>query len=157
MAGACGTCTACCRVYAIPELGKPAGEWCRHCDVGVGCKIYTERPNMCVNYSCFWLESQFNGVNLPVEMRPDKCKVVFSPTTNPEIMAGLTMKGYNDAWRKGSARKIIDLLLKAGLRVAVGAPTSTTKIMIDKYGEKEVKMTAPDKNGMQWSIPNAER
>jgi hypothetical protein len=31
---ACGTCTLCCKVVAVPELEKAAGEWCKHCRPG---------------------------------------------------------------------------------------------------------------------------
>ena len=58
MTNHCGTCTACCRVFAIPALNKPAGQWCQHCDIGVGCKIYNSRPQTCVEYECLWLQSQ---------------------------------------------------------------------------------------------------
>ena len=153
MAGKCGTCTACCRVFAIPELDKPAGKWCQHCDIGVGCKIYENRPERCIDFKCMWLLS-FEHIKggWSVEQRPDKCKVVFAPTTNPHIIAGTTFPGTLDAWHKGEARKIIDNLLKAGVRVVIGPPNSTTKIMVDQYGEHEVKMTEPDANGMQWNI-----
>jgi hypothetical protein len=100
-----------------------------------------------------WLESYNHGVDWPEEMRPDRCKVVFSPSTQEGLIAATVMPGNPDAWRKGVARKIIDKLLKNGTRVVVGPPISTTKILIDKYGEYEVQMTEPDENGMQWNIP----
>jgi hypothetical protein len=154
MAGNCGTCTACCRVYAIPSMQKPAGKWCDQCAIGVGCKIYADRPKMCVDFACVWLQShQRPGEpGMPIEMRPDKCKVVFSPTTKEGLMSAITMPGSPDAWRKGEARKIIDLMLKAAFRVVVGPPASTTKTMITLNSEREVQMTEPDENGMQWSI-----
>jgi hypothetical protein len=156
MAGHCGTCTACCRVYAIPQLNKPAGKWCEHCAIGVGCKVYDNRPELCVDFACVWLQShqraRGNELGMPIEMRPDKCKVVFSPTTKDGLMAGITMPGSPDAWRKGEARRIIDMMLKAGLRVVVGPPASTTKIMLTLNSEREVQLTEPDENGMQWSI-----
>lgn len=152
MAGECGSCTACCRVYAIPSLDKPAGKWCDHCAIGKGCTVYETRPELCVEFACLWLQSHQRGQGLPEEARPDRCKVVFTPTTNDGLMSAMCMPGSPDAWRKGPARKIIDTMLKGGMRVVAGLPQATTKVMIDQYGEREVQMTAPDENGMQWSV-----
>ena len=86
----CGTCTACCRIFEIPELAKPAGKWCEHCEIGRGCTIYNERPAVCQEFECLWLLSQQRDdprEHLAPELRPDRCKVVFSPSTNDRIMA----------------------------------------------------------------------
>ena len=90
MTNHCGTCTACCRIFDIPELKKPAGKWCEHCEIGRGCTIYSERPQMCIDFECLWLLSQKredSRERLAAELRPDRCKVVFSPSTNDRIMA----------------------------------------------------------------------
>jgi hypothetical protein len=156
MAGLCGSCTACCRVYAIPEIRKPAGTWCTHCAIGEGCKVYEARPTLCVEFKCLWLQSQARKEPLADELRPDRCKVVFSPTINEDGknngLAAITMPGMPDAWRKGAARRLIDNAVSNGLTVIAGPPATTRKVSIDKYGEREVAMTAPDENGMQWSI-----
>ena len=148
----CGTCTACCRVFAVPELKKPAGKWCQHCTIGVGCQIYENRPRVCHEYECLWLQSQKRDTPLPPELRPDRCRVVFTPTTNDSIMGAVTLPGYPDAWRKGVVKALIDKLLKAGMRVAVGPPASTRQTLVWKGGEHPVEMTPPDENGMQWRI-----
>ena len=152
MAGDCGSCTACCRVYAIPTLDKPAGPWCQHCDVGKGCKIYEARPVLCSDFKCLWLQSRDRDPveHLPDELRPDRCKVVFSPTTNERIMSAITMPGAPLAWRSGAARKLIDKMIKGGFSVVVGLPASTSKTMVDRRGEREVELTEPDETGMQW-------
>lgn len=151
----CGSCTACCRVYAIPDLNKRAGPWCQHCDVGKGCRIYEARPKLCADFACLWLQSHERGQGLPDALRPDRCKVVFSPTTNEDIMAAITMPGSPGAWRKGEARKLIDKMVEAGVRVVVGPPESRTKVMLDRRGERDVTLTEPDENGMQWGNTNA--
>ena len=152
---ACGSCTACCRVYAVPEANKPAGPWCQHCNIGKGCKIYETRPQVCVEFKCLWLQSRERPEDdhLAEELRPDRCKVVFSPTTNDMIMAGITMPGAPDAWRRPQVKRLIDMMVKGGMRVVVGAPGTLHKTMIDARGEREVEMTEPDENGMQWSKP----
>jgi hypothetical protein len=153
MGGKCGSCTACCRVFAIQEFKKPAGKWCRHCAIGDGCRIYDRRPSVCTEFTCVWLES-FGHLTegLPPEARPDKCKVVFSATTKDGLISGTVMPGYPDAWRRGAAKWMIDRMVGGGLSVVVGLPASTSKVMIDRYGEREVEMTEPDERGMQWSI-----
>ena len=147
----CGTCTACCKVYSIPEFNKPAGDWCQHCDVGKGCKIYDQRPPRCVEFQCFWLQAQ-EKLNLPIEARPDKCKVVFSPTTNPYVICAITMPGRPDAWRGAEAQKIIKRCHKAGVSIAVSEPRSSTNLLLRPDGtSKVVEMTEPDEDGMQYT------
>jgi hypothetical protein len=149
----CGSCTACCRVFAIPDFNKPAGKWCEHCNVGKGCKIYETRPDICATFECLWLQSQTREnkhEHMRPEMRPDKCKVVFSPTTNDKIMSATTMPGSPMAWRRPDVRRAIDIMVQGGFRVVVGRPESTTKIMVTKKGEQEITLTPPDENGMQW-------
>lgn len=150
----CGTCTACCRVYAIPELGKPAGAWCDHCDVGKGCKVYATRPARCAEFECLWLQSQRQQrVQLSAELRPDRCKVVFIPSTNDRVMTATTMPGAPDAWQRPAVRALIDRFLRGGIAVAIGTPQGRTQTVLRPDGrQQQVRMTAPDENGMQWSI-----
>lgn len=159
MTNHCGTCTACCRVFDIPQLEKPAGEWCHNCAIGKGCKVYETRPTVCVEFECLWLQSQQRsdpGEALPLALRPDKCKVVFGPSTDPNVMAALTMPGTPTAWRRKDVRALIDLLVRNNNDYAVvcGAPRSTRRTHISRNGEKEVRMTEPDSDGIQWSIPD---
>ena len=67
----CGGCTACCRTHAVSEIEKPAREWCQHCVIGQGCRIYRDRPNQCKEFSCLWRDGY--GAE---ETRPDKSGVV---------------------------------------------------------------------------------
>lgn len=150
----CGSCTACCRIYHIPEFDKPAGKWCEHCVVGKSCKIYATRPERCVDFECMWLQSQRRPtVAQELELRPDKSKVVFAPSTNPKIMTALTTPGYPLAWQSKRVMGVIDALNKAGVAVAVGAPLARTQTLFKPDGtRKVVEMTEPDEDGMQWSI-----
>lgn len=68
----CGSCTFCCKVMEIEELGKPVGEWCTHCKPGKGCSIYGSRPKECAEFMCQWLAD----ANLPDEFRPDRVRVM---------------------------------------------------------------------------------
>ena len=159
MTNHCGECTACCRVFDIPELKKPAGQWCQHCDIGKGCKVYDDRPQMCAEFECLWLMSQKRSdprEHLKPGMRPDKCKVVFSPSTDPSIMAGTVMPGANDPMNHQGVRNTVENLVRGGMRVVMGFPLSTTRRMYDRNGSHTVHMSEPDENGIQWNIPQPE-
>lgn len=151
----CGTCTACCRVYAIPAIDKPAGKWCEHCTIGKCCNIYETRPKACVTFECMWLQSQsIPGKEMVPELRPDRCKVVFAPSTNEKIFTGITMPGEPYAYKRKRVAELIVRLNNAGVAVSVGPPASTRQLFFDIDGtSREVRMTEPDENGMQWAIP----
>ena len=51
----CGTCSLCCKLLEIGELGKPAGDWCQHVLKGRGCSIYASRPAACAEFTCGYL------------------------------------------------------------------------------------------------------
>jgi hypothetical protein len=159
MTNHCGTCTACCKVFAIEDspVHKPAGQWCEHCAVGKGCTIYETRPKTCSTFECLWLQSQsYPGMEMPEKLRPDKCKVVFSSSTSADVMVATTMPGAPDAWDKPEVRKLIGSIVNGGQHVCVGPPASTNKMLIGPNGIKPVKMTPPDPSGMQWAIPETE-
>jgi hypothetical protein len=50
----CAGCTLCCKLPAIEALGKPAFQWCAHCDPKSGCAIYEQRPQPCRDFICAW-------------------------------------------------------------------------------------------------------
>jgi hypothetical protein len=153
----CGTCTACCRVFAIPEFDKPAGKWCQHCAIGEGCKIYQERPERCVAFECLWLQSHTHGQPFAPELRPDRCKVVFSPTTNERVLAAITMPGMPDAWQSKVVQKLIGKLLSRGVSIAIGPPAARTQLVLKPDGtRRQVEMSEPDEDGMTWTIKQTE-
>ena len=51
----CGTCTLCCKLVPVRELGKRGGERCEYQRHGKGCAIYHQRPSSCRLWSCAWL------------------------------------------------------------------------------------------------------
>jgi hypothetical protein len=52
----CGECGLCCKVVAVSELDKPAGQWCPHYAEHKGCTIYQTRPDPCRIFRCAWLD-----------------------------------------------------------------------------------------------------
>jgi Fe-S-cluster containining protein len=82
----CGDCVVCC-VYLridVPELKKDGMSHCPHvlaaededpgkrvCYNGAGCSIYENRPVVCKDYRCEWLNGHGNE-----EDRPDRCGIL---------------------------------------------------------------------------------
>jgi len=140
-------------VFAIPELEKPAGRWCSNCAIGKGCKIYESRPQVCVTFKCLWLVSQEREdvrERMVPEMRPDRSKVVIAPATDPKTISFMPMAV--DAWRKPEFMKMVKQWAGIGGRVVIDTPVRTRKIVVDAMGEREVEMTEPDADGLQWNI-----
>ena len=67
----CDDCTACCFTHAVTAIQKPGSEWCPHCEIGSGCRIYPERPEQCREFSCLWLQGWADDQD-----RPDRLKIV---------------------------------------------------------------------------------
>lgn len=106
----CGGCTQCCKTMRIvaddgSELSG-RNDWCKHCDIGTGCKVYEARPKACAGFQCGWLQSQGTPSPWAPEFRPDKIKCVVD-FGNPSGKAGGTLfvvhvdPSRPDAFRKG--------------------------------------------------------
>jgi hypothetical protein len=65
------------------------------------------------------------------------------------------MPGHHDAWRKPGIQTIIKGLVRSGKRAVMDTPVVTRKIVVDRLGEREIEMTPPDEDGMQWYEPQA--
>jgi len=50
----CRSCTACCRILPVIEIGKPAQQRCPE-QCSHGCRVYPSRPMSCRLWSCAWL------------------------------------------------------------------------------------------------------
>ena len=92
----CGDCTMCCKVLGILELKKPQMEWCSHCNIGIGCKIYDRRPAECQKYFCTYLLDDQLGEH----WKPSKAKMVLSFQQHPNRITVHVDPGRKDAWRK---------------------------------------------------------
>lgn len=79
---ACDGCTACCSVFGVEEINKPAWEKCTHLNER-GCSIYATRPGHCHGFYCMW---QY-GVGSSFE-RPDKLGVIFAQTNGKTDFTG---------------------------------------------------------------------
>jgi hypothetical protein len=80
----CGGCTACCLTHAVFAIKKPAGKWCEHCEPGVGCRIYPDRPEGCrEGFKCEWLKGEADD-----SWYPPRSGVVLDLVMSPEPEVG---------------------------------------------------------------------
>jgi len=108
----CGGCTMCCKLPAAPPpLDKPAGEWCKHCDKGRGCRIYDQRPQGCVDFMCLWKVMP----DIPKELRPDRCKVIWRMSEDGRTV--LAMTEYPGALNAKAQEMLIRRFLRLGISV----------------------------------------
>jgi hypothetical protein len=93
---ACGSCSLCCKLLAVPEFDKPANVWCQHAaPEGRGCAIYATRPDGCRRFKCNWL----TDLALSDAWKPNASKIIVSRTAGG---GGLRVSVYpeaKDAWR----------------------------------------------------------
>jgi hypothetical protein len=108
-------------VFAIPELKKPRGQWCRHVAQGKGCSIYETRPEVCRQFTCAWLD----GFGTDAE-RPDRSRIVFVQCEAPfgKVLAMYeTIEGAMDS--RPLVKRETEAALKHGifvLQVLLGRP-----------------------------------
>jgi hypothetical protein len=95
----CGSCSLCCKLLIIddPELEKEANVWCQHCKPGKGgCAIYNQHcPSICETFLCDWMKGY-----LPDYWKPDKCKMVVSPSNHGDYPAIQVDSSFPGQWRK---------------------------------------------------------
>jgi hypothetical protein len=92
----CGTCTLCCKVFPVPDIGKPAGKWCQHIVQGKGCGIHATRPQMCRDFFCQWIYSD----DLGPEWKPEVSHFVMSIYPGSNSLNISVDPGYPQAWRE---------------------------------------------------------
>ncbi len=71
----CGECGMCCKLAPVPELGKAAGDRCRHFAKGRGCTIQATKPASCRDYQCIWTYA----APLDDSWRPDRAGFILQP------------------------------------------------------------------------------
>lgn len=98
----CGDCQLCCKLLAVPPLGKVAGQKCRHQKFGVGCTVHHTRamPPECGIWNCRWLV----GDDTADQPRPDRSHIVidimpdFVTLTNEETGEVVNQIQVVQAW-----------------------------------------------------------
>lgn len=92
----CGTCSLCCKVGPVPELDKPAGQWCPHCVPGSGCAVHPDRPRSCRQFFCAWRLDP----NLGPEWKPEVCRFVLSAEPVHQVLTVMVDPGMPLAWKR---------------------------------------------------------
>ena len=108
----CDGCTLCCELFQIAEIDKLANEMCQFCD-GRGCTIHGKHPKTCKEFLCMYAQVK----DVPVELRPDKSKVIFEKISDEKIL------GTHDARFEVTeiAKSQISSFLNQGFEVTLGA------------------------------------
>jgi hypothetical protein len=102
----------CCRIFGIPELGKPRHRWCSHCDIGIGCKIYDQRPASCREFVCGYLVD----AGVPEHWKPSKSRMVLTSEDNGRRLVIHVDTSRPDAWRKAPFYAEIKRMAAAAMR-----------------------------------------
>ena len=126
----CGSCTLCCKVMSIAEIGKPQGTWCTHCRPGKGCVIYERRPTECRSFNCAWLLDD----RLGPEWKPDRSKMVVTMARDGNGLEIRCDPKFPQAWRRepyrtrigewsaGAARDNGSVVILVGDRITLISP-----------------------------------
>ena len=105
---ACGPCSCCCTIFAIPALSKPPGVKCTHL-TDKGCGIYETRPPECRTYYCLWADEKAEGLDIPDWARPDRSGIVLNCAGHDLNAPGAAINVF---WVEGGAEYWGQKLLK---------------------------------------------
>ena len=149
----CSDCSLCCKVLDIPEIPKPADQWCTHCKPGHGCTIYESRPLVCRGFACQWLVDGSFGD----EWRPTKSKMVMRmvPYRGRLLLYVTVDPAYPGAWRRSP---YYQHLKDRSTRITVQINLGRRRILVEpsretEFGEEETVLIGPGLPPMV--VPNA--
>ena len=128
----CGTCTLCCKVFDVPSLDKPAGQWCQHCLPGRGCGIHETRPQHCRAFHCLWMTAPW----LADAWKPERAKFVLTMDPATRNLLVQVDPGQPRAWRVEpyypQLKRWAQAALAEGKHVIVFLNTSATVVLPDR-------------------------
>jgi len=116
----CDDCRLCCKIFPVPVLDKPAGQWCRHVCMK-GCTIHGRRtPDICRRYDCYWREHE----ELSESWRPDRIGIVVTEAGNVAVghrflPVVLFHADLAEAGRGEAALRLLDHFLSRGFAVMI--------------------------------------
>ncbi len=128
----CGSCTLCCKVYNVVELGKAAGKWCSHCKPGRGCTIHDKLPNECAAFNCLWKTMP----SMSMQWKPEQSKMVLTLHPETNNIHVVVDPGLPSAWTRepyhGGLRGLAKTNMMKGHLVVVLVNEQATLILPDQ-------------------------
>lgn len=135
----CEECNLCCKLLPIDGVGSPSGKWCKHCEIGKGCKIYNKRPKECISFRCAYNHSE----KCVKRFRPDKCGVVFEKISD-NVFIGIKEEKKK---LKKAALDQVKSFNKQGFSVVINALNENPIIYkIEKHSKEEIMEDLKKKN-----------
>jgi hypothetical protein len=122
----------CCKLLKVDELAKPRQEWCSHCDIGVGCKIYDTKPSECSKFLCGWIAN----ANISDVWKPSDCRMVLThePSAGQFVIHVDASRG--DVWRRepfySEIKRWSAVALNNGMRLFVFQGLETVAVLPDR-------------------------
>lgn len=113
----CDGCTLCCKLARVhtDNLDKPTNVWCRHCDIGKGCKIYDHQPQMCKDFFCGWIMDE----SLADELRPDRVHLYPSGQFSEQVLKIIVDPEHADSWQTGKGAQVVKHFLSKGFHLLI--------------------------------------
>lgn len=137
----CGGCTLCCKIFGIPEIDKPRFQWCGHCAIGEGCRIYETRPATCRAFVCGWL---VDGT-VPDHWKPSESRMVLTSEHGGRRLVIYVDTGRLDAWKKppyyAEIKRTAAAMARSGGQVIVWQGPNAIAILPDR--DKPLGPVAP--------------
>jgi Fe-S-cluster containining protein len=144
----CGTCSLCCKVLPVPELNKPAGEWCVHCVPGSGCAVHADRPDPCRQFFCAWRLDP----GLGPEWKPEACRFVLAMDPAHQALMVMVDPGMPLAWKRepyySRLRQLSEVSFRQDKKVLVNLRGNITVILPDR--EVPIGAIAPGEEIVIW-------
>lgn len=115
----CGSCSLCCKLYAVAELIKPRDTWCRHVVLGKGCGLHPNWPKVCDDFLCLWRDDRLAPM-LPDKARPDRCGVVLTAAGGGKAVVAVCRPDKPMAWRDSpEVHRFLTMMAATGASVSV--------------------------------------
>jgi Fe-S-cluster containining protein len=151
----CGTCSLCCKLYPVQELGKPAGQWCVHSVPGSGCNDHHNRPQACRAFYCAWRLDP----NLGPEWKPEVSRFVLSVDPAAQALTVMADPGMPLAWKRepyySRLKQLSEVLFRQNRKILVSLRGHVTVILPDR--EVAVGAIAPGEEIVIWREGSAYR